>query len=257
LIDSVGRLINFKLMFSNISKFKHFGKIASSSSRATMSHKKGRKTEKLLPNYFVAIPILNEQIRDKLLEVQNGIVECHKELKSALTPLVKTHITLTVVHLKNAEEIESASNGLKNAVARMQEEDIHEMKLNFEGLGHFGNRVLFARILEDAGRTMLCRTAEIVKNAFIESGVKITDDRDFNAHLTVVKLRKRSLGVKKIDGQCYSAFETLSFGQENCSKLQLLSMKKMDKETGYYECVSELTFSKPLVASDDSEPSVL
>jgi len=219
-----------------------------------------KKTATVRPNYFIAIPICNAEIKQKLQEVQTSITGCNKYLQSALVSIAKTHITLAVLHLKDQEQIDNATQALKSTISKMQNQNVGQMKLNFKGLGHFRDTILFAKILEDDGFTKLYQIAEIVRNTFTESGVTITDDRKFNAHVTVAKLSKdrklHHLGVKKIDGSYYREFVDTIFGEEDCSKLQLLAMEKMDQATGYYHCVSEATFGLEAVINDDSGISV-
>lgn len=57
------------------------------------------------PNAFVSIRIPSSQIRSKLEEIQQAMVEFEPSLKSSMVSLDKLHVTLMVLKL-NQEDIE-------------------------------------------------------------------------------------------------------------------------------------------------------
>ncbi|XP_066545278.1 A-kinase anchor protein 7 isoforms delta and gamma isoform X2 [Amia ocellicauda] len=57
------------------------------------------------PNYFVAIPVTNKRILEKIGKIQNAMISKEKMLRSAVIPLEKMHLTVIVANLKNEDMI--------------------------------------------------------------------------------------------------------------------------------------------------------
>ena len=70
----------------------------------------GKRSDKMArrptPNAFVSVRVPSPSIRRGLEEVQKWMVQHNAEVRSALTPLSKLHITLSVIRLENEEEQE-------------------------------------------------------------------------------------------------------------------------------------------------------
>ena len=78
---------------------------------ATRSKKRGRKKKpkqepKSAPNAFVSVRILSPEIRQKMEEVQQKMLERDKNLTSTFVSLMKSHLTLMVFRLNTEDEIE-------------------------------------------------------------------------------------------------------------------------------------------------------
>lgn len=62
---------------------------------------KRKKTERKIPDSFVAVRFSSPELRHKLELVQQHMVEIDKKVKPTLIPLVKLHITLMTLRLNN------------------------------------------------------------------------------------------------------------------------------------------------------------
>ena len=62
---------------------------------------RGKKTERVTPDSFVAVRFSSPELKHKLEVVQQHMTEMDKKLKPALIPLVKLHITLMTLRLSN------------------------------------------------------------------------------------------------------------------------------------------------------------
>ncbi|CAM4587192.1 unnamed protein product [Lepidochelys kempii] len=193
-----------------------------------------------MPNYFVSIPITNDQILDKIEDVQELIFTKEPDLLRALIPVQTMHLTIIVAHLRTEEEVKKAIVALEQSKAKV--EAILQGKLfnmTFHGIGQFNNQVIYVKMSEDE-QQMLSRIAEAVEGSFSEMGLDITGSKDFKPHLTFLKLSKapalRRKGFRKISSDLYKEYEDSPFGTEVFSQIDLCAMHKKKQESGYYHC---------------------
>ncbi|XP_016151583.1 PREDICTED: uncharacterized protein LOC101806472 [Ficedula albicollis] len=199
-----------------------------------------KKRRREAPNYFVAIPITNDQVLDRIEDVQELIFSKEPDLSRALLPVQTMHLTIIVAHLGTEEEVKKAVLALKQSKTKV--EDIlqgKDLNLTFHGIGEFNNQVLYVKMLEE-DQKMLNRIAEAVEECFIEMNLDISGSKDFKPHLTFLKLSKasrlRKRGFRKICTDLYKEYEDSHFGTEVLSRIDLCAMRKKKQESGYYYC---------------------
>ncbi|XP_048384708.1 A-kinase anchor protein 7-like [Stegostoma tigrinum] len=213
------------------------------------------------PNYFVAIPMTNQQILDKIEEIQELLVTKEPKLLPAVIPVGRMHLTIVVAHLNKPEEVEKAVSALQQCKSKV--DAILEGKpliLQFRGIGQFKNQVLFAKLSEDTDDKVISTlkaVAESVEVLFRELGVNIEDSNEFRPHATFLKLSKspvlRRKGFRKICPELYKEYEEAVFGTEVFQRIDLCSMHKKKQPSGYYHCESSIDVgldSTPLPSSD-------
>ena len=217
-----------------------------------------KKPKRIVPNYFVAICVSNPHIHSGVKVVQDSIITHNEMLKHALIPLATLHLTLLVVHLDDDEQIQKAADILHSC--RTSLEPIlqnNTLTLNFSGLDHFGHQVLFVKLCGEEGIAALNSVANIVREMFTKEGIPSTDSRDFNPHLTIMKLTRspklRKKGIKKIPVESYANWADFSFGEEPVNALHLCSMNAKDKD-GFYKCVASLKFEQDREPDSGSHP---
>ncbi|XP_019374355.1 PREDICTED: uncharacterized protein LOC109298623 [Gavialis gangeticus] len=198
------------------------------------------KLPREMPNYFVSIPVTNDQILDKIEDVQELIFTKEPALLRALIPVQTMHLTIIVAHLRTEEEVKKAVLALKQSKAKI--EAILQGKLlnmTFHGIGQFNNQVVYVKMSEDE-QQMLSKIAEIVEECFGEMNLNISGSKDFKPHLTFLKLSKapalRRKGFRKINSDLYKEYEDSFFGTEVFSQIDLCAMHKKKQESGYYHC---------------------
>ncbi|KAK2715857.1 hypothetical protein QYM36_010427 [Artemia franciscana] len=76
----------------------------------------------------------------------------------------------------------------------------YPISMNFAGIGHFRNKVLYANLLEDAhgSRSRMLQLSEILKEKLIQRGVYVVDKRPMTPHLTIIKLSKDETIFSKV-----------------------------------------------------------
>ncbi|NXO37491.1 AKA7G protein, partial [Locustella ochotensis] len=208
--------------------------------RQELSKKRPREA----PNYFVAIPIRDDQILDRIEDVQELIFSKEPDLSRALLPVQTMHLTIIVAHLGTEEEVKKAVLALKQSKTKV--EDIlqgKDLNLTFHGIGEFNNQVLYVKMLKE-DQKVLNRIAgkykKAVEECFTEMDLDISGSKDFKPHLTFLKLSKasrlRRRGFRKICMDLYKEYEDSHFGTEVLSQIDLCAMRKKKQESGYYYC---------------------
>ncbi|NXF08303.1 AKA7G protein, partial [Smithornis capensis] len=199
-----------------------------------------KKPSREAPNYFVSIPIMDDQILDRIEDIQELIFSKEPELLRALLPIQTMHLTLIVAHLGTEEEVTKAVLALKQSKTKV--EDIlqgKDLNMTFHGIGQFNNQVLYVKMLEE-DQKMLSRIAEAVEECFIEMNLDISGSKNFKPHLTFLKLSKaprlRRRGFRKIYLDLYKEYEDSYFGTEVFNRIDLCAMRKKKQESGYYYC---------------------
>ncbi|KAM6210853.1 uncharacterized protein WM294_001162 isoform 2-T2 [Sarcoramphus papa] len=199
-----------------------------------------KKRPQETPNYFVAIPITDDQILDRIEDVQELIFTKEPDLLRALLPVQTMHLTIIVAHLGTEEEVKKAVLALKQSKTKveaiLQGKDLN---MTFHGIGQFNNQVIYVKMSEE-DQKMLSRIAEAVEECFIEMNLDISGSKDFKPHLTFLKLSKaprlKRRGFRKICSDLYKEYEDSYFGTEVFSQIDLCAMRKKKQESGYYYC---------------------
>eukprot|EP00075_Anas_platyrhynchos_P018563 XP_027307816.1 putative mediator of RNA polymerase II transcription subunit 26 isoform X6 [Anas platyrhynchos] len=114
-----------------------------------------KKRPREIPNYFVSIPITDDQILDRIEDVQELIFTKEPDLLRAFLPVQTMHLTIIVAHLATEEEVKKAVLALKQSKAKVE------------------------AILQEA-----------VEECFNEMNLDISGSKDFKPHLTFLKLSK-------------------------------------------------------------------
>ena len=116
---------------------KHRKKRKSRSSEGDESEKPKR------PNYFIAFQVDNKEIHENAAKVQQEILSKKESLKKAFISLPTLHITFTVMHLHDDQDIAKASSALETCYEKLRETVFNEpLNVNFAGLGNFNQDIL-------------------------------------------------------------------------------------------------------------------
>ncbi|KAJ8033615.1 A-kinase anchor protein 7 isoforms delta and gamma [Holothuria leucospilota] len=222
-----------------------------------------RKGKRQAPNFFVAIQVSDQEVLESLKAVQHSVLEGDEKLKDAMVPIATLHLTVMVMHLSSEEEISKAKAALKDCQQILGPKFSKEtLVIEFHGLGHFNNQVMFAKI-KDSGNTVqaLYEIADIVEKCYQKYGITSTGERGFKPHLTVMKLSRapslRKKGVRRIKSELYKAHSNKLFGSQVMTGLQLCSINKTKGIDGYFYKASEFFFANygPLEIIKENEIS--
>lgn len=212
-------------------------------------HKLGRsKTTKLPPNYFVSIPIENNELINNLVNFNNEILDANKAVEDFLVPPTSYHLTLCVLRIENPDELEAAKMSLVDTISKYfefvkEEEKSKSIKLKFEGIGEFFNKTFFVKCLSDQLAAIETLKKLILENFETKKLITTGNYYEFVPHLTIFKIKNRpsnflSSGSKKtslnntqnstvrsiVDDKLWQKYQNFNFGEEFLEKISLCKM---------------------------------
>ncbi|MEP9410103.1 MAG: RNA 2',3'-cyclic phosphodiesterase [Candidatus Brocadia sp.] len=162
---------------------------------------------------FVAVEI-TEEIRKKLAELQDELKRIDADV-SWVAP-ENLHITLKFIGYIDEEKIEAVINIIKDSLTHIRPFD-----LRYVGVGTLPGgknpRVIFADVIDTGG--VLAKIHERLDNQLMALGVE-HDDRKFNAHLTVGRIKTRRNVRKLIEN--LNSYNGCDFGSEHVTQVVLM-----------------------------------
>ena len=126
-------------------------------------------------------------------QIQNTIqVElAGQEVEYELIPKERLHITLLMLTLHTEDHVATAKSILKSVQPLLVSILSASHKLQFNGLGQFHNKVLYAKVEADAA---LSKLVQALKFKFNKAGISLEGNRDvFVPHLTIMRGASRDL----------------------------------------------------------------
>ena len=162
---------------------------------------------------FVAVEIA-EEIRKKLADFEDELKRVDADVGWVAPE--NLHITLKFIGLLDEEKIEAVTTILKDTVVHIKPFDLH-----YRGVGTFPTeknpRVVFADIIDEGG--VLAKVHERLDNQFMALGVE-HEDRKFNAHLTVGRIKTRRNVRRLIEN--LNSYHGFDFGSEHVAQVVLM-----------------------------------
>ncbi|XP_062593896.1 A-kinase anchor protein 7-like isoform X3 [Saccostrea cucullata] len=189
------------------------------------------------PNYFLAIQVSDEKIKQNIQEVQSFMRAKNRNLSNTMESLDTLHITLGLYCLEN-EEVSEAKRALEGFQSSLS--NFSPLTFTVSTIGNFGDQVIFAAMTENQ---RLKNLVEALRGSFQNRGLLVTDER-FNPHVTICKItgRSRDRGIYGINPSDYREKASTYFGKQHARSIQLCSMAKPRSESGYYHVEKEIYF---------------
>lgn len=167
----------------------------------------------LRPNFFVGIRLSCPVFANAIVAIQNDVIASAPSLQHCRMDPRKLHLTSFVLCLRNAQEIQLASECLQSCQADVSSilRTVNSKALTFQQLGHFPRRVLYAEPVHDDVLAALRSVHQVMESRFIDAGLlssavgtnvdTATDASHWTPHATVLKIsydRKngRKLNIK-------------------------------------------------------------
>ena len=125
-------------------------------------------------------------------QIQNTIqVELGQEAEYELIPKECLHLTLLMLTLHTEDHVATAKSILKSVQPLLVSTLPPSHKLQFNVLGQFHNRILYAKVEPNAA---LSRLVQALKYKFSKAGISLEGNRDvFVPHLTIMRGASRDL----------------------------------------------------------------
>lgn len=154
------------------------------------------------------------------------------------------HITIGMLRLPNQEGIREAIDLVENAKPLLQKVAM-ELRLRIKGLGTFGQRVLYAKVLpeptEEPFWLFISDLERMIANT--SSNVIVTNKFEFTPHLTLVKVSRpvsRLRRSKYLPSALYEKYADADFGIQCIDNLQLCVIEASTRYDGFYRTLSEV-----------------
>ena len=206
--------------------------------RQYQNFKQNKINTKKRPNWFLSIPIDDQEIKAKFDNVQKHVECVNPGLREACVPIEKSHLTLFVFYTENIEKVNDiVSQVIDNYMFEK------EIKIEADEIGHFSQQVIFSKLSMSAEFQQLWQTLAdaLLHNSIISP--KDANFKNFKPHLTLMKLSKINEGksfrekIQKIPLDMFEEFKGMKFGSQFAKEIQLLSRDLPVQENGNYYCM--------------------
>ncbi|CAL1542445.1 unnamed protein product [Lymnaea stagnalis] len=198
--------------------------------------------DKLRPNYFLCVRISNDDIMDKICNIQDRLMEAEPLFSECCIPGVALHVTLNTLGLDTPEHLIQCVEALKKMKPEL-ESALPKSVLKLQGVSNFYNRVVYAQVQYQKDFLDFCN---LLKTLLSEAGVQIRDGYEFVPHVTIMKTTRpvsRLRGTKNVNPQLYSKYVNTEFGEQKIDSIYLCSMGDDRREDGFYKTPLELHFN--------------
>lgn len=212
------------------------------------NRRRGRAAREFQPNAFLALQVKSPDIHKNLVEVAGKILDYDERLAEAVESVAKAHITLLVAQIED-EEVERVTSLVELYVQQNLRQNGLPLDIDFQGLGSFGERVVFAK--PTSSLELIATIANDLSSALATAGIRVKLENAYKPHLTIMKMGWGGPGSRKrrIPKEAFSSHQEVWFGRESITAIQLLSMSKPKAANGYYHSLGEISF----VISDQVE----
>lgn len=196
---------------------------------------KKKKVKRLRPTHFLCVRIGSNAVSRALARAQDAVVDTAPELDPTRIDPATFHITISVLCLNGPHELKMAQAALDASRADMALLLHGEpLELRLRGLGHFGNRVLFAELVHGGG--ILAEYKKKFEARLREAGAPDSavhdPDKPLAPHLTLLKLSKQSgprrkkgqKRLRKIPPTAWAPERKRDFGCTRCETVDLCDM---------------------------------
>jgi len=240
------------------------------------------------PTHFVAVRFLSREIRRRIQQVQQWFVAKDPLFEQCLVPLRRLHVALLLTSIpeERAQEARAACAEAAREIRRVLGR--RPLHLIASGVGHFGERVLFARVRTEPA-TALQKAHDVLVRAFVRRGFQVLNEASqmwlsedeethfFTGHASFLKVsralsqaqtseERRMLSQLRPSELDLGQMGTF-FGTQLCSEFELLSMRGMASD-GYYPRLLLESFEMdaieeaedgcvPFASTEEMQPDVL
>lgn len=180
------------------------------------------------PNYFIGVRCKTQQVRDAAAELQQRAVGLCGELADSVVPTQRLHVTLVMLPLHTPEALKQANKLMHGSVQALIKEHYPEgkMRLTFDRVGHFTNRVLWIGASADDDREKFLAFRGALEKLFVEAKLA-TEDDEYKIHGTLLK------GNTRIPDSVVEELACVACGTETFDFVELMQVGKYDRSGNY------------------------
>ncbi len=197
-----------------------------------------------MPSHFVAVQLRGEEIQK---EIRNTLNEIEKnspdDVGKSVIDASLSHVTLFVVDISPERENE-AVKVYNDTVSEFGAQHQQGLNLKMKNVKcrevYGGHTLLYADIIDESG--LVGELTSVLKRALASvEGVDVAkyERKEAFLHTTLATSRIGDLGPRMLDKRAYRGMEEKDFGVQKVDAVQLLSIAKPRKASGYYHCDAE------------------
>ena len=218
------------------------------------------------PTHFLSLRLPSPALHAKVADIQRRIIALEPGAVGCDVEPVKSHITAFVLSLGSDEaRIQAATMALQQCQELVMERGRAPPRVHLKGLGHFGQRVCYASLLDneecDELRRLVASTERVFHDAGLLTVAEPTSDAasSWMPHLTLLKTSKaqqqrsrrgRGRGSQRsqpprIRPVAYTSLATaedgrlVDFGAHELREMQLCAMSGVG-EDGFYRILASI-----------------
>uniref|UniRef100_A0A7S2X9G6 A-kinase anchor protein 7-like phosphoesterase domain-containing protein n=1 Tax=Lotharella oceanica TaxID=641309 RepID=A0A7S2X9G6_9EUKA len=189
----------------------------------SLAKTRSRKRANVRANYFVCVRIDEREVVEKVRDFQFKLEAQRPELKNTFIDPASLHVTVCVFAIDGPHEMKKIRLALSTASKQLtQSLHAQPLQLAIDGVGSFGNRVLFGKVQHGQLYLEALRKSVVAAAKSLGCMDSIVDpDKPLSAHVTVAKMSRGQNVTKGFD---LSLLETLvrdAFGFQTCKELLL------------------------------------
>lgn len=194
------------------------------------------------PNHFVAIHIHDPEILVNMGSIQDHIRSKDPRLVQCFIPLSALHVTLAMLRLNGEDQISDCVRALHDARFKLGHFFTpNPMYLEFDCLGNFNQRVLFAKPKRDEN---FLKFIQELQDHLLNKGINVYHSFDYVPHLTVLKMSRpmtKILNSYYIDQLTYIEKEQAHVGKQVCDRMYLCEISEMRDVDGFYRNLTSVS----------------
>jgi 2'-5' RNA ligase len=206
------------------------------------------------PNYFLCLRINDENIQNKVKEIQNSISLKFPNLKKYMIQINKLHLTLFVLKIYNQDAINQTKQILNNSQTIIRKYFSCPPILTLKGLSHFNQRVLFVDIEDNEESQKLKQFTRNLYEEFTKNTLFCQSHYQFTPHMTIMKIRNNNHKFRKSNNNnininnnqfevsLLEPFKNILFGWQLIPNLELVMMDEHG-EDNFYKSIYSIPFS--------------
>ncbi|KAJ1685071.1 hypothetical protein LUZ63_016461 [Rhynchospora breviuscula] len=167
------------------------------------------------------------------------------------------HLTVLMLKLWNKDRVATASDVLQRISSKVMDAlENRPISIQLKGLTCMKGspakaRVVYAPVYEVGGEGRLVRACQVIRDAFVESGLVVDEDaqQSLKLHATLMNVRHRKNKKKRWNAsfdarQIFDEYGSEEWGEYPIQEIHLSQRFKFD-ESGYYHCCSSIALPDP------------
>mmetsp|Transcript_3925 Transcript_3925/g.7520 ORF Transcript_3925/g.7520 Transcript_3925/m.7520 type:complete len:410 (-) Transcript_3925:94-1323(-) len=192
------------------------------SSKESRPKTRSKNRPKIPANYFACVRVDDVELVSKIRDFQCKLEAQRPELKRFFIDTAGLHVTVCVFAIDGPHEMKKIRLALSNA-SKLLIRSLHSqpLQLAIDGIGTFGNRVLFGKVQHGQLYLEALRKSIVAEAKFIGCIDSIVDpDKPFVAHATFAKMNHGQNGIRDIELSKLDIVKD-AFGFQTCKELLL------------------------------------